>query len=277
MKLRITTLVEDTAGGRGLLAEHGLSFWIEMGARKILFDTGQGLVLTGNARQLGIHLEQAEAVIISHGHYDHTGGLSETLRLARQARVYAHPAALMPKYARNTDGSIREIGIPLLNEEKIREQADLILTEKPVEIGEGFFLTGPVPRRTDFEDVGGPYFSDPACLCPDALTDDQSAFIETPDGTIVILGCAHAGVINTLDYIRELTGNRRIHTVLGGMHLLAAGSVRMHKTVEGLCRIDARRLVPCHCTGFAALAWLWHAFPDQCALCHVGTIFDWNE
>jgi len=277
MKLRITTLVEDTAGGRGLLAEHGLAFWIELGQQKILFDTGQGLVLTGNARQLGIHLEQAEAVIISHGHYDHTGGLSETLRLARQARVYAHPVALMPKYARNTDGSTREIGIPLLNEEKVREQADLILTEKPVEIGEGFFLTGPVPRRTDFEDVGGQFFTDPACLHPDLLLDDQSAFIDTPAGTIVILGCAHAGVINTLDYIRELTGNRRIHTVLGGMHLLSAGSVRMHKTVDELCRIDARRLIPCHCTGFAALAWLWHAFPDQCALCHVGTIFDWNE
>jgi len=277
MKFRITALVEDTAGGRGLLAEHGLSFWIELGSRKILFDTGQGHVLTRNARQLGFHLEQAEAVIISHGHYDHTGGLSETLRLARQTRVYAHPAALAPKYARNTDGSSKEIGIPLLNEQKIREQADLILTEKPVEIGEGLFLTGPVPRRTDFEDVGGQYFTDPDCLRPDALTDDQSAFIETPAGTVVILGCAHAGVINTLNYIRELTGNRRIHTVLGGMHLLAAGPERMHKTVVGLRRIDVKRLIPCHCTGFAAMARLWHEFPDQCALCHVGTVFDWNE
>lgn len=167
MTIRITTLVEDTAGGRGLLAEHGLSFWIELGARKIIFDTGQGLVLTGNARQLGIPLDQAETVIISHGHYDHTGGLGETLRLARQARVYAHPAALTPKYARNKDGLTREIGIPLLNEKKIRAQAELILTEKPVELGGGLFLTGPVPRRTDFEDVGGPYFTDPACLQPE--------------------------------------------------------------------------------------------------------------
>jgi len=277
MKLRITTLVEDTVGGRGLLAEHGLCFWIELGPRKILFDTGQGLVLTGNARQLGVRLKQAEAVIISHGHYDHTGGLSETLRLVGKRRVYAHPAALTPKYARNTDGSAREIGIPFLDEQKIRGQADLILTEGPMDIGEGLHLTGPVPRRTNFEDVGGQFFTDPDCLRPDAIMDDQAAFIETPAGTVVILGCAHAGVVNTLDYIRELTGNRRIHTVLGGMHLLAAGSGRMHKTVDGLCRIDARRLLPCHCTGFAALAWLWHAFPDQCAPCHAGTVFDWNE
>jgi 7,8-dihydropterin-6-yl-methyl-4-(beta-D-ribofuranosyl)aminobenzene 5'-phosphate synthase len=276
MKFRITVLVEDTAGGRGLLAEHGLSFWIELGSRKLLFDTGQGLVLTGNARQMGIHLEETAAVILSHGHYDHTGGLSETLRLAKQARVYAHPAALTPKYARNADGSAREIGIPFWDEQKIREQADLVLTEGPVDIGEGFHLTGPVPRRTNFEDVGGPYFTDPDCLRPDALTDDQAAFVETPNGTVVILGCAHAGVINTLDYIRELTGNRRIHTVLGGMHLLSAGPARMNATLAGLRRIDARRLCPCHCTGFAAMTRLWHEFPDQCVPCRVGAVFDWN-
>ncbi len=277
MKLRITVLVEDTAGGRGLLAEHGLSFWIELGSRKILFDTGQGNVLTGNARQMNVHLEQAGAIIISHGHYDHTGGLSKTLCLNRQTRVYAHPAALTPKYARNTDGSAREIGIPFLDEQKIRGQADLILTEGPMDIGEGFHLTGPVPRRTNFEDVGGQYFTDPACLQPDALVDDQAVFIEMPAGIVVILGCAHAGVINTLNYIRELTGNRRIHTVLGGMHLLTANPVRMNETVAGLHRIDARRLLPCHCTGFAAIARLWHEFPDRCALCPVGTVLDWNE
>lgn len=277
MKFRITTLSEDTAGGRGLLAEHGLSYWIELGSRKILFDTGQGLVLTANACRLNIPLEKTEAVIISHGHYDHTGGLSEALRLAGQIRVYAHPVALAPKYARNADGSAREIGISLLNKKKIREQAELILTERPVEICEGLFLTGPVPRRTDFEDVGGQFFTDSNCLRPDPLVDDQSAFIETSAGTVVILGCAHAGVINTLDYVRELTGNRRIHTVLGGMHLLVAGSVRMHKTVAELRRIDARRLFPCHCTGFAAMARLWHEFPDQCALCHVGTVLEWSE
>lgn len=277
MKLRITTLVEDTAGGRGLLAEHGLCFWIELGERKIIFDTGQGLVLTGNARKLGVPLEQAEAVIISHGHYDHTGGLSEILRLAGNRRVYAHPDALAPKYARRPDGTISEIGLPMLNENKIRGQAGLILTEKPVEIGEGLFLTGPVPRRTDFEDVGGHYFTDAACSQPDALTDDQSAFIETPEGTVVILGCAHAGVINTLDYIRALTGNRRIHTLLGGMHLLAAGARRMSKTLTEFRCLDLKRLIPCHCTGIVATARMWHEYANKCALCSVGSVLDWNE
>jgi len=277
MKLRITTLVEDTAGGRGLLAEHGLAFWIELGARKILFDTGQGLVLTGNARQLGVDLAQAEAVIISHGHYDHTGGLSEILSLAGKRRVYAHPLALKPKYAKNADGSSREIGIPFLDEKKIGAQADLILTEGPMDIGDGLHLTGPVPRRTDFEDVGGQFFTDAACLQSDALVDDQAAFIETPAGTVVILGCAHAGVINTLDYIRELTGNRHIHTVLGGMHLLSAGPKRMAKTLTEFRRLDMQRLIPCHCTGIAALAKMWHEFPNKCAPCSVGTVLDWNE
>ncbi|MDD5483271.1 MAG: MBL fold metallo-hydrolase [Kiritimatiellae bacterium] len=278
MKLRITTLVEDTAGGRGLLAEHGLAFWIELGARKIFFDTGQGLVLPSNACQLNILREEAGDVIISHGHYDHTGGLGEILRLAGKRRVYMHPAALMPKYARNTDNSSRAIGLPPpLNEKQIRVRSELVFTEKPVEIGEGLFLTGPVPRQNDFEDVGGPYFTDPACLQPDALADDQSAFIDTPDGTVVILGCAHAGVVNTLNYIRELTGHHRIHTVLGGMHLLSAGPKRMARTLAEFRRLDIKRLIPCHCTGFAATAQLRHEFRDKCAPCPVGTVLDWSQ
>ncbi len=277
MTLRITTLAEDTVNRGGLLAEHGLAFWIELGGRRFLFDAGQGLALVGNARRLGIRLERAGAVVVSHGHYDHTGGLAAVLRLPGERRVYAHPAALLPKYARNDDGSARAIGIPREGEKAIRERAELVLTGEPAELGAGLLLTGPVPRRTDYEDVGGPYFTDAVCLQSDALPDDQAVFVEMPGGTVVILGCAHAGVINTLNYIRELTGGRPIQAVVGGMHLLHAGPVRLERTLSELRRLDPKRLWPCHCTGFSAAARIWQAFPDRCAPCPVGTVLEWKN
>ena len=269
---QITVLVENTAGRLDLLAEHGLSFWIELGSQKVLFDTGQGKVLSGNAHRLGIRLELADAVILSHGHYDHTGGLSYVLRSAWRTRVYGHPAAFTPKYARNTDGTARDIGMPFLNERDVREQSELIWTQGPTEVCEGLMLTGPVPRRTDFEDTGGAFFTSKDCAEPDDLVDDQAAFLETSAGTAVILGCAHAGVINTLRYVQTLTDNRPIHTVIGGMHLLSASPERLNRTVDELRRLNVQRLLPCHCTGVAAVARLWNEFPGKCEACPAGTV-----
>jgi len=271
---RITVLVENTAGRRGLLGEHGLSFWIELGSQRILFDTGQGYVLLHNARQLGIRLDQADAVVLSHGHYDHTGGLGDVLQEAGATTIYGHPAAFEAKYARNADGTARDIGMPGLDERGVREIAELVFVMGPTEIGPGVHLTGAVPRRTVFEDTGGAFFKDRACTQVDDLVDDQAAFVETPAGTVVILGCAHAGVVNTLRYIRSLTNGRPIHTVMGGMHLLGADAERVDATVAELRRLGVRQLLPCHCTGPAAIARLWHEFPGRCAACPTGTVLE---
>jgi 7,8-dihydropterin-6-yl-methyl-4-(beta-D-ribofuranosyl)aminobenzene 5'-phosphate synthase len=269
---KITALVENTAGGRGLLAEHGISFWIEPGQKKMLFDTGQGLALKHNAQCLGIPLESVDSIILSHGHYDHTGGLSNVLSLAEHPRVFVHAQAFAPKYARNADDSVRDVGMVELTKQDVRSMANLSLVYAPTEIGEGLWCTGPIPRTNKYEDTGGAFFKDKECRIPDEIYDDQAAFLETKSGTVVILGCAHAGVINTLHFIRTLTDKHPIHAVLGGMHLFNASSQRMEATIAELRRLGIERLMPCHCTGFAAMAHLWNEFPGKCEAIPVDTV-----
>ena len=273
-RLEIVALAENTVRRAGLLGEHGLAFWIKADSRKLLFDTGQGKVLEENARELGIHLEGIEAVALSHGHYDHTGALHMALRRSRRAKVYLHPAALHAKYSRQEVPPHRSIGIP--RPDKLAVQSggrDVVWTAQPSEIVPGVWVTGEIPRMTDYEDVGGPFYTDRTCTQPDPLADDQALYVESANGIVVLLGCAHAGVVNTLEYVSGITGRKRIHAVLGGMHLLRGSRRRVEATGDALERFKVRVIAPGHCTGAAAVAHLWNRFPSQVKECSTGARF----
>ncbi len=269
--LKLTVLVENTARGRGLLAEHGLAFWIETGSKRILFDAGQTDILTHNAKALGIDLGAVDAIILSHGHYDHTGGLADVLAGAPSVPVFAHPKAFGEKYARNTDGSSRNVGIPAAIRQRLADNSRVVPAKTPTEVTEALRITGPIPRVTDFEDTGGAFFTDSECRHVDNLPDDQAAFFNTPQGIVVILGCAHAGIINTLRHIKRLVQDCPICSVIGGTHLAGASEYRMTQTIKALRDLGSPRLVPVHCTGFKAAAQLWTEFPGRIHAAPVGT------
>lgn len=274
--MKLTVLVENTVRKPGLLAEHGLAFRLETGSRGILFDTGQSDIIAHNAAALGLSLRDVNAILLSHGHFDHTGGLGTVLRDAPGARVFLHPAALEAKYSGSKGPDCRFIGMAPETVRTVRSQSEVHYTSAPTEIAGGLFVTGPVPRGSSFENTGGAFFRDPECGEADELPDDQAAFMETRAGLVVILGCAHAGVVNTLTYIRDLVPGRPVHAVIGGMHLGAAGPERIAATLAVFRELDPRWILPLHCTGFEAAARMWNDFPERVLPCPVGTEMDFE-
>jgi len=269
--ITVTVLADNTAQGMGLLGEHGLSLWIETAETCVLFDTGQGLVLPHNAARMNVDLDCTDSIVISHGHYDHTGGLSHALSQAPHARLFLHSSALAARFACR-EGKAREIDMPAGVREDVNARlSSVIWTKGPTEIAVGMFVTGPIPRRSAFEDTGGPFFLDADGKTPDPIEDDQTMWIETRDGMVVLLGCAHAGVVNTLEFIRELTSRRPIRAILGGIHLGSATDERLTGTIESLSHIDVQEMWPCHCTGATATAQLMTVFGGRCHPCGVGT------
>jgi len=253
------------------LAEYGLSILVEVEGLKILFDTGFSVSAAHNAHILGIDLSLVDKIVLSHGHNDHTGGLREILGETGKVEVIAHPDIWDTKYA-CVEGKERFAGIPFRQEELESLGASFNLTREPIWITDNIVTTGEVPMTTDYEKVAPSLFvKEGGAMHPDPLADDLALIIKTEKGLVVILGCAHRGIINTLRHAQNLTGENRINAVIGGTHLTAASEAGLEKTIADLRKMNIKRLGACHCTGFRALTRLAEEFSDIFFLNNAGT------
>jgi len=275
MHYTVTTLVENSVAqsGKALLAEHGLSFYIEAGGRKILFDTGQNLAISNNARVLGIDLSQIDTVMLSHGHYDHSGGLQSILASNKNFTLYGHPDVFSPKVKKNND-NFKYIGIPVEKDDIINRGISLKLDRNPVEIAPGVMTSGEIALENDFEDVEPMFFlKEKNQVIPDTLADDQALILDTAKGVVVLLGCSHRGVINTLTHVARLKGTAKIHAILGGLHLGKASDSKLAKIIYHLREFELEMIGVGHCTGPQAFLALANQFSDRVFLNTVGKAF----
>jgi 7,8-dihydropterin-6-yl-methyl-4-(beta-D-ribofuranosyl)aminobenzene 5'-phosphate synthase len=233
---------------------HGFCAWLEAGERVLLVDTGPDPgVLARNAARLGLDLGRVETVVLSHGHYDHTGGLPAVVaaRAGRPLTVVLHPLATRARFSQRS-GTPRAIGMPEASREALTAPGVCIVSSSgPTAVAPGVWVTGAIPRRQGGND--DPHLVlDPEGHALDPIEDDQAVVVETAAGLTVLCGCAHAGAVNTLDYVTQLRPGAPLALLAGGLHLGAAPDEAVAHLAGELTQRGLQRCAVGHCTGSRA-------------------------
>lgn len=263
-------------------AEHGFSLLIRVyhnnSCNTVLFDTGissNGIII--NAKRMGLDLKEIDNIVISHGHYDHFGGLLSVIKEINKPNlpIIIHADALKKRGSLNSKGKIR--AYPVFPIEKKLKKASLIKIKKhKIILNKKILITGEIPRKTNFE-IGYPKhrtFTEGSWKPDQWIWDDQAIVIKLKKGLVVISGCAHAGIINTVNYAKQITGINKIHTIIGGFHLSGKqGENKIAKTVEQIKLINPEIIIPLHCTGWKAKFAIATAMPNKFIWNSVGNFY----
>lgn len=229
------------------LAEPGVSYYIEDGDEKILFDTGYSSVILENAKKMNINLNDINKLVISHGHDDHTGGLKYFFEENRNIELIAHPECF--NYKEDSKGLY--IGSPLSKQE-LSKVCKLNLSKEPIQVSKHITYLGEIPISNYFE----PRYSIGKCITAsekkdDTIIDDSAIVYKSDQGLFVITGCSHSGICNILEYAKKVCNDNRIYGVIGGFHLFDIND-KLEKTIDYLKENDIKLLYPCHCVSLKA-------------------------
>jgi len=255
------TVLSDNTALPGFAKEWGLSLYIETPDGAVLFDAGQGPAMVANAAALNLDLSVVKTVGLSHGHFDHGDGLPRVFAAGYAGCVHAHAQALAPRYSLQPGKPKRYIGLSGAAQAAL--SARLTPVAATAELLPGLTMVSAVPRKPGAHQCVAGFYFDEACTEPDCVSDDAFLIWEQPESMAVIFGCCHAGLANSLDLARELTGGKPLSAVVGGLHLYDAGQAVLEESARVLGKADPARIIAGHCTGEKATAWLAERFPGR--------------
>lgn len=247
--MKITVLTENVAGGK-LLAEHGLSYLIEIDDEKILFDTGHSDVFLKNAKTLEIDIEnEVKTIVLSHGHWDHGDGL----RFIENKKLITHPASFSKRFGKSDN---RYVGLSLSKEE-IQKKFTLSETINHYQISTNLVFLGEIPRLNDFESQETSFVFESGD--DDFVPDDSAIAAVVNNELVVITGCSHSGICNICEQAKKITGISKIKAVIGGFHLIYNDRQTL-ETVQYFKNNQVEKLYPSHCTQLPVLSAFYNEF-----------------
>lgn len=277
VKAKLTILVDNTimelipdsdvvkrrsGPSMSFLAEHGFSALIETEDSKVLVDTGAtGIPLEHNLKLLGISMDDIDVVVFSHGHNDHTGGIGKV-----SGKIVAHPDSFKERYLTPNENTSYELTAPA--PDPARHQVEY--HRGPTKLAKGIMTTGEIERTHAWEELPVFKIKNNESIENDRVLDDQGIVINTARGLVIIQGCSHAGIINTIEAAKSLTGIDEVYCVIGGFHLIGPAEKKIGRTIDEFKRLGVKKIVPIHCTGFEGSKQISIQMPQNFEYCTVG-------